>query len=237
MQCHHRCCRHSGGGRAAVVRQLQNARQQLQNARSGRSSTLQPGRGSDGDAVAERKAAAWMAMPRVSRREDVVIHAPTGSGKTLAYLVPILSRLEPRVPFQLLVLVPSRELAVQVAGQMEQLFRRSTSAPPRLSLILSAVTPKATADPVDAAAAAQLQYGELLRQEPEVLVATPPALMRVLRVRDEESEAPGFGFDADADADGEGDGEGSGAPMVRFSSQKPNIYICRRPHRRLVKKR
>ena len=39
------------------------------------------------------------------------------------------------------------------------------------------------------------------------------------------------------DADGEGDGEGSGAPMVRFSSQKPNIYICRRPHRRLVKKR
>jgi len=176
-------------------------------------------------------------MPRVSRREDVVIHAPTGSGKTLAYLVPILSRLEPRVPFQLLVLVPSRELAVQVAGQMEQLFRRSTSAPPRLSLILSAVTPKATADPVDAAAAAQLQYGELLRQEPEVLVATPPALMRVLRVRDEESEAPGFGFDADADADGEGDGEGSGAPMVRFSSQKPNIYICRRPHRRLVKKR
>ena len=236
MQCHHRCCRHSGGGRAAVVRQLQNARQQ-QNARSGRSSTLQPGRGSDGDAVAERKAAAWMAMPRVSRREDVVIHAPTGSGKTLAYLVPILSRLEPRVPFQLPVLVPSRELAVQVAGQMEQLFRRSTSAPPRLSLILSAVTPKATADPVDAAAAAQLQYGELLRQEPEVLVATPPALMRVLRVRDEESEAPGFGFDADADADGEGDGEGSGAPMVRFSSQKPNIYICRRPHRRLVKKR
>ena len=127
------------------------------------------------------------------------------------------------MPFQLLVLVPSRELAVQVAGQMEQLFRRSTSAPPRLSLILSAVTPKATADPVDAAAAAQLQYGELLRQEPEVLVATPPALMRVLRVRDEESEAPGFGFDADADADGDGDGEGEGGGRRPSRRPRPSV--------------
>ena len=80
-------------------------------------------------------------MPRVARREDLVIHAPTGSGKTLAYLVPVLSRLEPQVPFQLLVLVPSRELALQVAGQMEQLFRSctsssSTSTVPKLSLLL-----------------------------------------------------------------------------------------------------
>ena len=109
-----------------------------------------------------------VAIPRVSKREDLVIHAPTGSGKTLAYLVPVLSRLEPQVPFQLLVLVPSRELALQVAGQMEQLFRRSTSAAPRLSLLLGGVTPKATDDALGAAAAAELQCTELLRQEREI---------------------------------------------------------------------
>ena len=52
------------------------------------------------------------AMPRLSKREDVVIHAPTGSGKTLAYLVPVLSRLEPRTPFQLLVRGAVRTLTV-----------------------------------------------------------------------------------------------------------------------------
>ena len=50
-----------------------------------------------------------------AHHEDTVIHTETGSGKTLAYLVPILSRLEPGLPLQLLVLLPSRELALQVA--------------------------------------------------------------------------------------------------------------------------
>ena len=133
----------------------------------------------------EPSAVQAVVMPRVSRREDLVIHAPTGSGKTLAYLVPVLSRLEPQVPFQLLVLVPSRELALQVAGQMEQLFRSSTSTAPKLSLLLGGVTPKATDDALGAADAAELQCAELLKQEPEVLVATPQSLLRVLRVRDE----------------------------------------------------
>ena len=34
----------------------------------------------------------------VLKHQDVVVQAATGSGKTLAFLVPLLSRLEPRTP-------------------------------------------------------------------------------------------------------------------------------------------
>src|SRR5439155_14321030 len=56
---------------------------------------------------------------------DVSGRAPTGSGKTLAFGIPIVARVEraaPRRP-RALVLVPTRELAAQVAGELEWLGR------------------------------------------------------------------------------------------------------------------
>ena len=51
---------------------------------------------------------------------DILAKAPTGSGKTLAFAIPIVERLEAsdRGPFAV-VLVPTRELASQVAGEIE----------------------------------------------------------------------------------------------------------------------
>jgi superfamily II DNA/RNA helicase len=53
---------------------------------------------------------------------DVVLLAPTGSGKTLAFLLPVLSALEnlEKDRVQALILVPSRELALQI----EQVFKQ-----------------------------------------------------------------------------------------------------------------
>ncbi|WNB17486.1 DEAD/DEAH box helicase [Marivirga arenosa] len=52
--------------------------------------------------------------------EDILILSPTGTGKTLAYLLPILESLNPNCKYiQALVVVPSRELAIQI----EQVFR------------------------------------------------------------------------------------------------------------------
>jgi len=50
---------------------------------------------------------------------DVLAQSPTGSGKTLAFGVPVVERLNPgdRMPAAL-VLVPTRELAVQVAEEL-----------------------------------------------------------------------------------------------------------------------
>lgn len=52
---------------------------------------------------------------------DVVLLAPTGSGKTLGFLFPLLSKLDAqRAGVQALILVPSRELALQI----EQVFKQ-----------------------------------------------------------------------------------------------------------------
>lgn len=57
-------------------------------------------------------------MLEASRRHDtIVLLSPTGSGKTLAYLLPVLERIDAAVPsLQAVVLVPSRELAMQTAA-------------------------------------------------------------------------------------------------------------------------
>ena len=52
--------------------------------------------------------------------KDLILLSPTGSGKTLAYLLPLLDTLNPEVKgVQAVVLVPSRELALQI----EQVFK------------------------------------------------------------------------------------------------------------------
>lgn len=53
---------------------------------------------------------------RASREEkDIILLSPTGSGKTLAYLLPLLSGLSAESDsIQNLILVPSRELALQI---------------------------------------------------------------------------------------------------------------------------
>ncbi|CAM9779146.1 unnamed protein product, partial [Choristocarpus tenellus] len=53
---------------------------------------------------------------------DAVLHAQTGSGKTLAFLLPMFAALDPsRSAVQSLVVVPTRELGLQVAGVAKRL--------------------------------------------------------------------------------------------------------------------
>ena len=47
--------------------------------------------------------------------EEIILLSPTGTGKTLAFLLPILDDLDPSLEqVQVLILVPSRELAIQI---------------------------------------------------------------------------------------------------------------------------
>ena len=61
------------------------------------------------------------------RPPDLCVCAPTGSGKTLAYVVPILQDLSKRTScaVRALILVPVKELAVQVADSF-QTFAKGT---------------------------------------------------------------------------------------------------------------
>src|SRR5207237_4675249 len=55
------------------------------------------------------------AIPHLLAGRDLIGQAQTGSGKTLAFLLPLVERLDPRMRgVQALVLVPTRELAIQV---------------------------------------------------------------------------------------------------------------------------
>ena len=62
------------------------------------------------------------AIPYLLARRDLMIQSRTGSGKTGAFVLPILERLDPsKASCQALVLVPTRELALQVAQAAELL--------------------------------------------------------------------------------------------------------------------
>ena len=65
-----------------------------------------------------------VAIPEALRGGDVLAKSPTGSGKTLAFAIPIVERLDPASSsVAALVLVPTRELAVQVTEAMELVGR------------------------------------------------------------------------------------------------------------------
>ena len=56
---------------------------------------------------------------------DVIGQAHTGTGKTAAFALPILSKIKSRRngPIQALILVPTRELAVQVTNEINKFAR------------------------------------------------------------------------------------------------------------------
>ncbi len=62
------------------------------------------------------------ALPDLLAGRDVIAQARTGSGKTLAFALPIVERCDASAPgVQALVLVPTRELAIQVGGVLGKL--------------------------------------------------------------------------------------------------------------------
>lgn len=64
------------------------------------------------------------AMNTIPKSQNTVLLSPTGSGKTVAFLLPIIQQLDDNCDeIQALVLVPSRELAIQI----EQVMRKMGS--------------------------------------------------------------------------------------------------------------
>jgi ATP-dependent RNA helicase RhlE len=103
------------------------------------------------------------AIPPALKGYDILGSAETGTGKTAAFLLPLLQKLitsprtrQPRA----LILVPTRELALQVADQARQLGRS-------LSLRISVIYGGVGIGPQE----------QTLRQGADVLIATPGRLL------------------------------------------------------------
>jgi ATP-dependent RNA helicase DeaD len=63
------------------------------------------------------------AIPLILQGKDVVGQAHTGTGKTAAFGLPILQQIKPGGPVQVLILAPTRELAVQVTDEINRLAK------------------------------------------------------------------------------------------------------------------
>jgi len=102
------------------------------------------------------------AIPHALQGRDVLGCAQTGTGKTAAFVIPIIERLAtmPKGQPHALILVPTRELAIQVQGVIDQLGR---------GMRIFATTIVGGAD-----MQAQVRG---LRQRPDVIVATPGRLL------------------------------------------------------------
>lgn len=66
-----------------------------------------------------------MVIPLMIDGRDVVGQSQTGTGKTAAFGIPIVSSIDPDLrAVQAIVLVPTRELCLQVAGELQKLSRQ-----------------------------------------------------------------------------------------------------------------
>ena len=107
------------------------------------------------------------AIPPALEGKDVLATAQTGTGKTLAFLIPMIERLATHaVPGKVsaLILVPTRELAMQVHEQYEKLRERK-AAP--AALVIGGVS--------------EQRQIQAVRKGASVVVATPGRLEDFLR--------------------------------------------------------
>ena len=81
------------------------------------------------------------AIPYALEGKDVLATAQTGTGKTLAFLIPIIEMLqrEPSQKVRVLVLLPTRELAIQVNEEYEKLRGKGLS---KAALVIGGVSEK-----------------------------------------------------------------------------------------------
>ncbi len=108
------------------------------------------------------------AIPPALEGKDVLATAQTGTGKTLAFLIPILERLAAGALARgvtALILVPTRELAMQVHEQYEKL-RDERKAPPA-ALVIGGMS--------------EQRQIQAVRKGASVVVATPGRLEDYLR--------------------------------------------------------
>jgi ATP-dependent RNA helicase RhlE len=68
------------------------------------------------------------AIPQALEGKDVIATAQTGTGKTLAFLIPVMEKLSAQgaAGISALVLVPTRELAMQIAAEYDALRSKQT---------------------------------------------------------------------------------------------------------------
>jgi ATP-dependent RNA helicase DDX56/DBP9 len=122
----------------------------------------------------------------LSSGRDLLVRARTGSGKTLAYSLPVLQKLLHRPKsgassVGAIIMVPTRELCFQVQKTLQQLMYYCDDVLSSAVLSVGSASGSKNSEELERQEAA-------LRDKPDVLVATPNALLTHIR-RSKESNA------------------------------------------------
>jgi len=135
-------------------------------------------------------------IPLALQGTDVIGQAQTGTGKTAAFVIPTISRIElERQAIQVLILAPTRELAIQVADEAGKLGKHS-----RLNVL-----PVYGGQPID-------RQIKALKRYPHMIIGTPGRMLDHIRrktiklsevttvILDEADEMLDMGFLEDIEA-------------------------------------
>lgn len=107
------------------------------------------------------------AIPALLAGQDVIAQSQTGTGKTLAYLLPVLQKIDTSTKdVQAVVLVPTRELGMQILREIEMLTAGSDL---RSQALIGG--------------AALNRQIERLRLRPHIVVATPGRILELIKMR------------------------------------------------------
>ena len=102
------------------------------------------------------------AIPPLLAWKDVIAKAPTGTGKTFAFGIPMIEHVDPASPeVQGLILAPTRELAIQIGGELRSLLAYYTGI--RVAVLYGG--------------ASMVPQTRALDKKPQIVVATPGRLM------------------------------------------------------------
>jgi ATP-dependent RNA helicase DeaD len=135
-----------------------------------------------------------LAIPILLEGRDIIGQAQTGTGKTAAFAIPLIERAElQHRSLQTIVLCPTRELALQVAGEFQKLAKYQQNL---------LVVPVYGGQPIE-------RQIKRIRQRPQIVIGTPGRVMDLMRrgvlelgslrsfVLDEADEMLNMGFRED----------------------------------------
>ena len=103
---------------------------------------------------------------KIIQGRNIVAASNTGTGKTLAFLVPLIEKIDIDVnSTQILILVPTRELAIQIGNEIKKLIKYKNNID-----YVSIVGGKEIKEQV-----------ALLRKNKKIVVGTPGRILKLLR--------------------------------------------------------
>ena len=103
-------------------------------------------------------------IPLILQGEDVLVNAETGSGKTACYLLPTIQKILTKKNTKVLLLVPTRDLAIQCEQMLQNLLKYFDSI--SYCSIIGGFS-------------IQNQIGQL-QKKPDIIIATPGRLIDML---------------------------------------------------------